>query len=288
MPTSRDLASNSSYNLGVISKSAARAATKSDVNFGLLLRRWRVIRRLSQLNFALDAEISTRHLSCLETGRAQPSREMVLRLADALQVPLRDRNALLLAGGYAPVYRQTRLDTREMEVSSHALDLLLTHQEPYPAFVVDRYWNTLRMNAGMKRFLGLFLGSDGFALGNPVRSVFHPQGLRPFIQNWEDVAARLMRRVHREAAANPCDEKMKAFLDELLSYPGVPARWRLPDFDGTAPPFLTIDYLWKRSTLRLFSMITTFGTAQDIELQELRIESFFPADETTRAALSPA
>jgi hypothetical protein len=213
---------------------------------------------------------------------------MVLRLADALQVPLRERNALLLAGGYAPVYRQTRLDTREMEVSSHALDLLLTHQEPYPAFVVDRYWNTLRMNAGMKRFLGLFLGSDGFALGNPVRSVFHPQGLRPFIQNWEDVAARLMRRVHREAAANPCDEKMKAFLDELLSYPGVPARWRLPDFDGTAPPFLTIDYLWKRSTLRLFSMITTFGTAQDIELQELRIESFFPADETTRAALSPA
>jgi transcriptional regulator with XRE-family HTH domain len=255
-------------------------------NFGALLRRWRVIRRLSQLNLALDAEISTRHLSCLETGRAQPSREMVLRLAEALQVPLRERNALLLAGAYAPIYRQTRLDTMELEGAREALDLLMSHQEPYPAFVVDRYWNTLRMNDGTKRFLGLFLGSDGFALGNPVRLVFHPQGLRPFIQNWENVAARLMRRVHREAAANPCDEKMKALLDELLSYPGVPARWRLLDFDGTAPPFLTIDYLWKRSTLRLFSMITTFGTAQDIALQELRIESFFPADETTRAALS--
>jgi MmyB-like transcription regulator ligand binding domain len=144
----------------------------------------------------------------------------------------------------------------ELEGAGHALDLLLTHQEPYPAFLVDRYWNMLRMNAGTKRFHELFLGSEVFALGNPIRLVFDPRGLRPFIQNWEDLAARLIRRVHREAAANPCDEKMKAFLDELLSYPGVPARWRLLGFDGTAPPFLTIDYLWKRSTLRLFSMIT--------------------------------
>jgi transcriptional regulator with XRE-family HTH domain len=259
---------------------------KPHISFGLLLRRWRIIRRLSQLNLALDAEISTRHLSCLETGRAEPSREMVLRLAEALQVPLRERNALLLAGGYAPIYRQTRLDTMELEGAGHALDLLMRQQEPYPAFVLDRYWNILRMNDGMKRFLGLFLGCDDLALGNPIRLVFDPQGLRPFIQNWEDVAARLMRRVHREAAANPCDEKMKDFLDELVSYPGVPARWRLHDFDGSAPPFLTIDYRWKDSTLRLFSTITTFGTAQDIELQELRIESCFPADETTRAALS--
>ena len=263
-----------------------RATQKPDINFGLLLRRWRVIRRLSQLNLALDAEISIRHLSCLERGRAQPSRDMVLRLAEALQVPLRERNALLLAGGYAPIYRQTPLDAIKLEGACEALDLLMSQQEPYPAFVLDRYWNTLKMNDGMKRFLGLFLSCDGLTLGNPIRLVFDPQGLRPFIQSWENVAARLMRRVHREAEANPCDEKMKAFLDELLSYPGVPARWRLPDFDGTAPPFLTIDYLWKGSTLRLFSMITTFGTAQDIELQELRIESVFPADEATRAALS--
>lgn len=211
---------------------------------------------------------------------------MVLRLAEALQVPLRERNALLLAGGYAPMYRQTNLDTLEMEGARHALDLFMSHHEPYPAMVVDRYWNILRMNIGITRFFGLFLGCDGLALGNPIRMVFHPQGLRPFIENWEDVAARLMRRVHREAAANPCDEKMKTFLDELLRYPGVPARWRLPDFEGAAPPFLTIDYRWKHSRLCLFSMIATFGTAQDIELQELRIETFFPADETTRAALS--
>jgi len=255
-------------------------------NFGVLLRRWRLIRRLSQLNLALDAEISTRHLSCLETGRAQPSREMVLRLAEALQVPLRERNVLFLAGGYAPIYGQTQLDTSEMEAASRAMDLVLSHQEPYPAMVLDRYWNALRINAGIKRFHSLFLGSAGSVLGNPVRLVFDPQGLRPFIVNWENVAARLIRRVHREAAANAGDEKMKAFLDELLRYPGVPARWRLLDFDGVAPPFLTLDYRWERSTLRLFSMLTTFGTAQDIELQELRIETFFPADESTRAVLS--
>jgi transcriptional regulator with XRE-family HTH domain len=238
------------------------------------------------LNLALDADISTRHLSCVETGRAQPSREMVLRLAEALQVPLRERNALLLAAGYAPLYRQTRLDTLEMEAARCAVDLLMTQQEPYPAIVVDRYWNTLRMNAGTKRFLALFPDCDSLALGNPVRLVFHPEGLRPFIENWESVAARLIQRVHREAAADPWDDKMKAFLDELLSYPAVPSRWGSPDLNGMPPPLLTINYRWKHSILRLFSAITTFGTPQDIELQELRIESFFPADQATRAALA--
>jgi transcriptional regulator with XRE-family HTH domain len=167
------------------------------------------------LNLALDAQISTRHLSCLETSRAQPSREMVLRLAEALQVPLRERNPLLLAA-YAPLYRQTSLDTLEMEAARCAVDLLMAQQEPYPAIVVDRYWNTLRANDGTKRFLALFPGCDSLALGNPVRLVFHPQGLRPFIENWESVAARLIQRVHREAVANPWDDKMKAFLDSQM------------------------------------------------------------------------
>lgn len=262
------------------------AVTLLKAHFGTLLRRWRVMRRLSQLDLALDAEISARHLSFLETGRAQPSREMVLRLAESLQVPLRDRNALLLAGGYAPIYRQTNLETVEMEGARHALDVLLSHQEPYPVFVLDRYWNILRMNGGMTRFLGLFLGREGLALGNPIRMVFHPNGLRAAMKNWEDVAARLIRRVHRDAAADPGDAKMKNLLDELLSYPDVPARWRMLDFERAAPPFLTIDYRWNHSTVRLFSMLTTFGTAQDIELQELRIETFFPADEITRVMLN--
>jgi transcriptional regulator with XRE-family HTH domain len=262
-----------------------------DMGFGVLLRRWRAVRHLSQLDLALDADISTRHLSCVETGRAQPSREMVLRLAETLQIPLRERNALLLAAGYAPLYRQTNLDTPDLatpeaEAARRAVEFLMAQLEPYPVLVVDRYWNTLRMNAGAKRFLAFFPGCDSGTPHNGPRLVFHPQGLRPFIENWESVAARIIQRVHREVAANPSDETMKRFLEELLSYPDVPSRWRVLDLDEATPPFLTINYRWKNTTLRLFSALTTFGTALDIALQELRIESFFPADEGTRAVLT--
>ncbi len=255
-------------------------------SFGVLLRHWRAVRHLSQLDLALDADISTRHLSCVETGRAQPSREMVLRLAEALQVPLRERNALVLAAGYAPLYRHTGLDAPETEAARRVVELFMAQHEPYPVLVVDRYWNMLRTNAGAKRFFALFPGCDSVTPRNGVRLVFHPQGLRPFIENWESVAARIIQRVHREVVANPSDETMKRFLEELLGYPDVPSRWRMLDLDGSPPPFLTINYRWKNSTLRLFSALTTFGTALDISIQELRIESFFPADEATRAVLT--
>ena len=263
-----------------------RFTTMPDMSFGVLLRRWRAVRHLSQLDLALDAEISTRHLSCVETGRAQPSREMVLRLAEALQVPLRERNALLLAAGYAPLYRDTSLDMPELEAARQAIELLIAQPEPYPVLVLDRYWNILRMNAGAQRFLALFPGCDSVTPLNGPRLAFHPQGLRPFIENWDVVAARIIRRVHREVADNPSDKLLKCFLEELLNYPNVPSRWRTLDFDDVPPPFLTINYNWKNSTLRLFSALTTFGTAQDIALQELRIESFFPADEGTRTLLN--
>ena len=121
---------------------------------------------------------------------------------------------------------------------------------------------------------------------NGVRFVFHPKGLRPFVENWEAVAARIIQRVHREVAVNPSDETMKCFLEELLSYPAVPSRWRVRDIDDSPPPFLTINYRWNNSRLRFFSTLTTFGSPQDVALQEMRIESFFPADEVTRAALT--
>lgn len=257
-----------------------------NVSFGVLLRRWRGVRRLSQLALALDADISMRHLSCIETGRAQPSREMVLRLAETLQVPLRERNALLLAAGYAPLYRQRELDAPELEAARCAVDFLIAQLEPNPVLVLDRYWNILRMNDGAKRILDLFPGYDSVKPLNGPRLVFHPQGLRPFIENWEAVAARIIQRVHREAADNPSDETWKQFLAELLSYPNVPSRWRMLDLDDAPPPFLTINYRWKNSTLRLFSTLTTLGTALDVALQELRIETLFPADEATRAAVN--
>jgi transcriptional regulator with XRE-family HTH domain len=254
--------------------------------FGVLLRHWRGVRRVSQLDLALDADVSTRHLSCVETGRAQPSREMVVRLAEALQVPLRERNALLLAAGYAPLYRDNTLETPELEAARQAVELLMTQLEPYPVLVLDRYWNTLRMNAGARRYLGLFPGCDSGMPHNGVRLVFDPQGLRPFIENWEVIAAHIIRRVHREAADNPSDEKLKRFLEELLSFPGVPSRWRILDLDAAPSPFLTLNYRWKNSTLRWFSTLTTLGTPLDVVLQELRIETFFPADEATRAMMN--
>src|SRR5262245_21861988 len=161
-------------------------------NFGAVLRHWRHVRHVTQLDLSLDAEISTRHLSCLETGRAQPSREMVVRLAEALDVPLRERNALLLAAGYAPFYRHTALDAPELAAARDAVQLLMTQLEPNPVLVLDRHWNTVQMNAGAKRFLGLFPGCDSGSPHNGVRLVFQPDGLRPFIENWEVIAARII------------------------------------------------------------------------------------------------
>jgi transcriptional regulator with XRE-family HTH domain len=255
-------------------------------SFGKLLRRWRMVRHVSQLDLALDADISTRHLSCLETGRAQPSREMVLRLVEALQVPLRERNVLLLAAGYAPLYRHSDLDAPELEAARRAVELFTAQLEPNPVLVLDRHWNIMTMNAGAKRILALFPGCESVTPLNGPRLVFHPQGLRPFIEDWELIAAYIMRRLHREAAENPSDETMKCFIGELLSYPNVPNRWRMLDLDGTPPPFLTLNYRWKNLTLRWFSTLTTLGTPLDIALQELRIETLFPADEATRTVLN--
>ena len=254
---------------------------------GSLLRYWRGIRRISQLDLALEAGISTRHLSYVETGRALPSREMIVRLATALQVPLRERNALLLAAGYAPLYMQNSLEAPEIEEAKRAIDFLLIQQEPNPAFVVDRYWNILMMNCGTRRFFSFFPNLVLPERPNAIRLVFRPDGLRPFIVDWEDLAARLIQRVHREEAiVGPSDTQIAAFRDELLNYPGVPNRWRTPDPASAPPPFLTIDYRWNECIVRLFSTITTFGTPQDVTLQELRIECFFPADEATRSAFT--
>jgi len=224
----------------------------------------------------------------METGRAQPSKEMVLRLGEALQIPLRERNTLLLAAGHSPHYRETSLEAPEMEEACQAVNLFLEQHEPYPVVVTDRYWNTLRMNSGMKNFFGRFPICDSIRPHNGVRFVFHPKGLRPFIENWESVAARIIQRLHREVASNPSDETMRSFLEELLSFPAVPSRWRALNLNHSPPPFLTLNYKWGNSVLRFFAAATTFGTAQDVSLQEMRIETFFPADEATRAALITA
>jgi transcriptional regulator with XRE-family HTH domain len=249
-------------------------------HIGALLRQWRATRRVSQLDLALAAGVSTRHLCCVETGRAQPSREMVSRLAEALGIPLRERNALLVAAGYAPGYRESGLATPELARVRRAIELILHQQEPYPAMVVSRHWDLLAANQGAKRIFGWLLG-DVPPQPNIMRLSFDPAGVRPFVVNWEDVALDLIRHLHNDVASAPSDTRARDLLREVLAYPDVPPHYRTRELNAPAAPVSTTTYRKADIELTFFWTITTFGTPQDVTLEELRIECSFPADEAT-------
>jgi transcriptional regulator with XRE-family HTH domain len=264
-----------------------RAQALGESGFGSLLRQWRGRRRLSQLDLAVEAGVSSRHVSFIETGRAQPSREMVLLLARALDVPLRDRNDLLTTAGYAPIYRATRLDAPALAQARRAIDFILRQQEPYPALVLDRHWNVLEVNQGSARVQARFLDAPAVAaLGPPnaMRLMFHPHAFRPWIVNWEATAASLIQWLHRDAVSGHGGAETRRLLEELLAYPDVPRQWHRLDLDASPAPFLPIELAKDGLRLRYFTTLTTLGTPHDITLQELRIESFFPADEATEEA----
>lgn len=248
---------------------------------GTLLREWRAARRLSQQNLALDSGISPRHLSCVETGKAQPSRDLVLRLADALAVPLRERNALLVAAGYAPSYPETGLAAPELARMRQAVDCILTQQEPYPAFLLDRHWNILQANQAAMRVNAFVMRGRPNRHSNMLRQFFDPDDLRPAVANWEEVAGELIRHLHQAIAASPADAQARALLAEVLAYPGVPAHWRRRDIGAAPSPLLTTELQCGDEVLRFFSTITTFGTPRDVTLEELHVESCFPVDEAT-------
>jgi transcriptional regulator with XRE-family HTH domain len=259
---------------------------ESEPAFGRLLREWRSRRRVSQLDLAVEAGVSSRHVSFIETGRAQPSREMILMLARVLDVPLRDRNDLLTAAGYAAMYRATDLDAPALEQARRALDFMLHQQEPYPAIVVDRHWTLLKANDGAVRLVEAFAdpaAADEWG-GNAMRLMFHPRGFRPHIVNWEAMAAALIQWLHRDVLSGLGGIESRRLLDELLSYPGVPPRWRTLDLDVSTAPFLAIEFRKGDLELRYFSTLTSLGTPHDITLQELRVEAFFPADTATEEA----
>jgi len=268
-------------------KALAKVRKKPAVStVGGLIRQWRERRRLSQLTLALDAEISPRHLSFLETGRANPSREMVLLLARVLEVPPRGRNELLLAAGYAPVYHERGLDAPEMAQVRRALQFTLRQQEPYPALVVDGRWNILMSNEGATRLMGLFLDpAETAALGPPnaLRLFYHPRGMRPFIVNWQATAGALIQWLHRDMLRGR--PETARLLDELLSYPDVPKAWRTLDLDAPAAPFLAVELAKDDLHLTFFSTLTSLGVPYDITLDELRVECFFPADEGSEALM---
>jgi transcriptional regulator with XRE-family HTH domain len=252
--------------------------------FGPLLRHWRLARRVSQLALATEAEISGRHLSFLETGRAHPSRKMVRLLATVLDVPLSEQNAMYVAAGFAPIFGERELSAPDLEHVRRALEFILRQQEPFPAIVVDGQWDIVMRNKAADRMFGLFKPEThlGRANGrNAMRTLFHPEGIRQYVQNWEELAGPLIQTLHREAAGgNAAAVRLR---DELLAYPGVPSPWKVPDPLFPAPPLLAMRVRKGDVEVSLFSMLTTFASPRDITLQQLRIECFYPADAETEA-----
>jgi transcriptional regulator with XRE-family HTH domain len=256
--------------------------------FGALLRQWRMARKMSQLALALEADISARHLSFLETGRAQPSRDMLLLLATALDVPLRERNRWLMAAGYAPIYQETALAAPALRPVQQALEFVLKQQEPYPAFVMDRQWNLLRSNQGAARLLQRFLDPAHLRGAGPLnimRLTFDPHGLRPWIVNWQEVAGHMLQRLQRDAVLGIPDADLSRLLEAVLAFPGISPCLHGPTLTTALEPFLALELQKDDLTVKLFSTIATLGTPQDITLQELRIECFFPGDVATEALL---
>jgi transcriptional regulator with XRE-family HTH domain len=255
---------------------------------GNLLRDWRRRRRMSQLDLACEAEISTRHLSFLETGRSLPSREMVLRLAEQLQIPLRERNALLVAAGYAPTFRERPLEDPTLQAARNAIDLLLTGHEPYPAIAIDRHWTMVASNRAVPILL---TGIDPSLLAPPVnvlRLSMHPQGLAPKIVNLSEWRSHLLARLRRQIDAT-ADTVLAELLNELSGFPAPGGSKHNAtadtDYAGVMVP---LQFATEYGILSFFSATTVFGTPVDITLSELAMESFFPADAATSDALAEA
>ncbi len=258
--------------------------------FTELCRHWRRFRKLSQLELAMNAQVSQRHVSWLETGKSQPSREMVVRLSNAMQIPLRDRNRLLRSAGFAPLYRESALDSAHMEPVLGALKRVLAHHEPLPALVVDRMWNIQMGNNAASRLLSL--AGDANELNNKLGGgeqvnlallTLHPNGFRKHIRNWAVAAPEFVQRLRHEAAS-AFDPTIREGIEQIIALAGPTKSRSLRQSELL--PVLPLELQFGNVELSLFSVISTFGTPQDITTDELRIETFYPADETTSAFFS--
>jgi transcriptional regulator with XRE-family HTH domain len=261
--------------------------SRSSRSVGDVLREWRKRRRMSQLDLALEADVSARHLSFIESGRAAPSRDMLLNLAERLEIPLRQRNVLLLAGGYAPVYPERPLDDPQLQAARHAVDLVLRGHEPYPALAVDRHWTLLSHNAAVPPLLA------GVAPGlltppvNVLRLTLHPEGLAPRIANLPQWRGHLLSRLRHqiEVSGDPALERLH---DELRDYavgaPIVSTDTHVAEHDY-ADMVVPVQFVTDAGVLSLFSTTTVFGTPVDVTLAEIALESFFPADAATAETL---
>ncbi|WP_296595021.1 helix-turn-helix transcriptional regulator [Phenylobacterium sp.] len=255
---------------------------KSGKPVGEHIRDWRTRRRMSQLDLALEAEISTRHLSFLETGRAQPSREMVLHLSEQLEIPLRERNVILVAAGFAPVFPERSLEAPELAAARRAVEVILKAHEPYPALVVDLQWNLVAANAALEPMLA---GVAAHLLAPPlnvIRVSLHPEGLAPRIANLGEWHGHIIERLRRQAELT-ADPGLLALVEEVRSYPKPPAPDRRPEDYGDV--VVPLQLMMGDAVLSLFGTTTVFGTPVDITLSELTLETFFPADAATAEIL---
>lgn len=251
--------------------------------FPALLKYWRKSRGLSQLDLALAADVSARHISFLETGRAKPSREMVLTLAATLDVPLREQNTLLTASGFHASFDESPLGEGNAGVIEHVIDRMLKKHEPYPMVVMDAGYHLIKSNGPAQHLIRHFV-QNPVALKpslNLYEMLFDPALTRPFIQNWAVLARQLLSRIHRESILRPYNERHAALLERLLSYPDIPESWRVPDFATTSEPSLTLQLKKGDWEFNFLSIITTFSAPQNITAQEVLIETLFPADDET-------
>ena len=255
-------------------------STPAVPQLGELLRYWRQERGKSQLDLSMDTGISQHHLSFVESGRSSPSRDFLSIVSDALNIPLRERNVLLLASGFAPLYSEQSMDAGQMAVITKAIDRMLQQHEPHPALVLDRYWNVIRTNEAARRFFGSFVDLEKRSKPrNLLHLMFDPAGMRPFVEDWDNVAAGLLQRVRREAVGQVVDSGLAALLERLRRYPGVTA---LKPTLAPQSPVLPITFRRGDARFSYFSLITTVGTPQCITAQELRVECMFPADIQTK------
>jgi transcriptional regulator with XRE-family HTH domain len=254
--------------------------------FPALLRHWRTRRGLSQLDLALAADVSARHVSFLENGRAQPSREMVLRLASTLDVPLREQNAMLVEAGFAAEFPEPRVEDGLAPAIESALARMLEQQEPFPLVVMDRGYHALRTNRAALRVLSRFVLKPERLAERPnmLRMVFDPELARPFVLDWERVARALLSRAHREALAHPGDASLGALVRSIFEYPDVPESFRQPDFSSPCEPTLAFRVRRGELELAFLTTVTVFNAPQNVTLDELRIESYFPLDDATTRA----
>lgn len=253
---------------------------------GELLRYWRGTRGKSQIELSLDTGVSQRHLSFIESGRSAPSRQTLMNIAQGLEVPFRDRNRLLLAAGFAPIYGEDAWNADEMKSVNAALKRVLRQHDPFPAVVMDRYWNVFMTNASAPRFFNMFIDLDARPKPrNLLHLMFDPAGMRPFIAHWDRTAKSLIQRVHRESVGHVIDERTRDLLSTLMDYPEVDDALKLADASIPQPtlPMIPLSFVRDSRTLNYFSMVTTVGTPQTIATQELRIECMYPADDQTDA-----